>query len=293
MATSYAHHRPASSRPRRCAELLEAAYADEPFVERASTTRPTRRDVRGTNRCRVYGDGEPASRVLAVSRDRQPLEGRCRPGRAGPEPDARAARDGGAAVSAFFRSRWVEAPAHVRELEPTALPLGLPGRGRGGRAQARGPRRGPCSSRTSARHRVGRALHQQRARGGAGDGVARVPALDGLRAVVANSGGVEHRRRRARPGNGPGHADARRRGAGRGARAGGGGLDRGDRAASCRARGGARRHRGGCEELGAGRRRRSPRSILTSDSGPEARVPGGGARGRDACGWPRRPRARA
>src|SRR5205085_11445455 len=70
--------------------------------------------------------------------DRQSLEGRRRPGRAGPEPDAGAARDRRArgrrrlagarsAVSngSFFRSRWVDKPANVTELEPTALPDGF------------------------------------------------------------------------------------------------------------------------------------------------------------------------
>jgi glutamate N-acetyltransferase / amino-acid N-acetyltransferase len=28
-------------------------------------------------------------------------------------------------TTTFFRSRWIEAPAHVTELEPTALPAGF------------------------------------------------------------------------------------------------------------------------------------------------------------------------
>src|SRR4051794_244851 len=52
------------------------------------------------------------------------MEGRRRAGRAGPEPDARAGRDRGLGMT-FFRSRWVAAPKHVRELEPGTLPAGF------------------------------------------------------------------------------------------------------------------------------------------------------------------------
>ena len=93
-------------------ELYREAYAAEPFVDVVDEP-PHTRHVQDTNRCRVHvtvvGD-----RTIAFARHRQPLEGRGRPGAPGPEPDARAARDGGARVSAsFFRSRWVERPAHV------------------------------------------------------------------------------------------------------------------------------------------------------------------------------------
>src|SRR6201999_741246 len=55
-------------------------------------------------------------------------EGRGGAGGPTPEPDARAPRDGGPRMSGtttFFRSRWVDAPAHVRELDPTTLPVGF------------------------------------------------------------------------------------------------------------------------------------------------------------------------
>src|SRR6202041_3334375 len=72
-------------------------------------------------------------------RDRQPLEGHLLAGRPEPQRHVRPAGDRGAAMSAgsdvwgegvaagaprpFFGSRWVEHPAHVRELE---LDAGLP-----------------------------------------------------------------------------------------------------------------------------------------------------------------------
>src|SRR6185436_13449122 len=64
-----------------------------------------------------------------VRGDRQPVEGRGGTGGAEPERDARRRRDGGPAVSerngTFFRSRWVEAPPGIAELEPGVLPRGF------------------------------------------------------------------------------------------------------------------------------------------------------------------------
>ena len=67
--------------------------------------------------------------------DRQHLEGRLQPGRAEPQPDAGAGRDGGAAVSvlgapsvhgeAFFRSRWVDAPRGCRGARPRSAAPGF------------------------------------------------------------------------------------------------------------------------------------------------------------------------
>ena len=74
-----------------------------------------------------------------VRGDRQPLEGHGVAGGAEPQPDARAARDRGAAVSAFFRSRWVEVPDTSRERRRRAA-AGLPRRRRRRRDQARGGR---------------------------------------------------------------------------------------------------------------------------------------------------------
>jgi glutamate N-acetyltransferase/amino-acid N-acetyltransferase len=87
----------------------------------------------------------------------------------------------------FFRSRWVEAPAHVRELEPDALPRGF----RAGAAAAGlkpsgldvGVLFSDSPDTTSA------ARFTSNSRVGAPVIVSRDAALDRLRAVVANSGG--------------------------------------------------------------------------------------------------------
>ena len=88
----------------------------------------------------------------------------------------------------FFRSRWVDVPAHVRELDaarrcrpgfraagvaagikPEGLDVGVVVVGRG-------------------RHGLRRPLHDQRARGRAGDSCRGEADLGRLRAVAANSG---------------------------------------------------------------------------------------------------------
>ena len=87
----------------------------------------------------------------------------------------------------FFRSRWVEQPAHVRELDPTALPQGF----RAGAAAAGlkpegldvGALVSDLPDTTSA------ARFTTNARLGAPVIVSKDSALDRLRAVVANSGG--------------------------------------------------------------------------------------------------------
>jgi glutamate N-acetyltransferase / amino-acid N-acetyltransferase len=87
----------------------------------------------------------------------------------------------------FFRSRWVERPAHVREIEPTALPAGF----RAGAAAAGlkpdgldvGVLVSDAPGTTSA------ARFTTNARVGAPVTVSREAAVNGLRAVVANSGG--------------------------------------------------------------------------------------------------------
>jgi glutamate N-acetyltransferase/amino-acid N-acetyltransferase len=87
----------------------------------------------------------------------------------------------------FFRSRWVECPAHVRELDPTALPAGFRAAGVAAGLKAEGLDVGLLVSdepdTTSA------ARFTTNARVGAPVSVSREAALERLRAVVANSGG--------------------------------------------------------------------------------------------------------
>ena len=128
-------------------ELFEAAYADEPFVELVDAP-PGVRDVRDTNRCRIHATVEPATRVLAFARST--TSGRAPPGQAVQDLNLMLGlpETEGLDVSGFFRSRWVERPAHVSELEPTALPRGLPRRRRGGRASSPRGSTWACSSPT-------------------------------------------------------------------------------------------------------------------------------------------------
>ena len=110
------------------AELFQEAYGDERFIELAGSP-PGVRDVRDTNICRIHATAAPGRARPGVRRDRQPLEGRRRPGRAEPEPDAGTRRGRGPAMSGpngtFFRSRWVDAPAGTAEAEPGPLPRGF------------------------------------------------------------------------------------------------------------------------------------------------------------------------
>jgi glutamate N-acetyltransferase / amino-acid N-acetyltransferase len=88
----------------------------------------------------------------------------------------------------FFRSRWVEAPAHVRELEPGMLPSGF----RAG-AVAAGLRQPPGLDVgvlvSDSPDTVSAARFTSSSRLGAPVLVSKEAALDRLRAVVANSGG--------------------------------------------------------------------------------------------------------
>jgi glutamate N-acetyltransferase/amino-acid N-acetyltransferase len=88
----------------------------------------------------------------------------------------------------FFRSRWVEAPAHVRELEPGALPAGF----RAGAAAAGLKADGGLDVGVLVSDEPGTtsaARFTTNSRLGAPVIVSKDSALDRLRAVVANSGG--------------------------------------------------------------------------------------------------------
>ncbi|MDQ3935132.1 MAG: bifunctional ornithine acetyltransferase/N-acetylglutamate synthase [Actinomycetota bacterium] len=90
-------------------------------------------------------------------------------------------------VPGFFRSRWVEAPAHARELDPTALPAGFRAAGVHAGLKPEGLDVGllvsdPPETTSAARFTTN-------ARVGAPVTASREAALDRLRAVVANSGG--------------------------------------------------------------------------------------------------------
>ncbi len=87
----------------------------------------------------------------------------------------------------FFRSRWVEAPAHVRELEPHLLPAGFRAAGVAAGLKPDGPDVGVLVSDSPATTSAAR--FTTNARVGAPVTVSRAARLDGLRAVVANSGG--------------------------------------------------------------------------------------------------------
>jgi glutamate N-acetyltransferase/amino-acid N-acetyltransferase len=88
----------------------------------------------------------------------------------------------------FFRSRWVEAPAHVRELEPTALPAGFrAGAVAAGLKDPAGLDVGVLFSDEPATSSAAR--FTTNARLGAPVVVSKQSALDRLRVVVANAGG--------------------------------------------------------------------------------------------------------
>jgi glutamate N-acetyltransferase / amino-acid N-acetyltransferase len=89
-------------------------------------------------------------------------------------------------VSGFFRSRWVEAPAHSRELEPGALPFGFRAAGVGARIKPEGLDVGVLVS--DEPDTVSAARFTTNARVGAPVIVSREAQLERLRAVVANSG---------------------------------------------------------------------------------------------------------
>jgi glutamate N-acetyltransferase/amino-acid N-acetyltransferase len=91
------------------------------------------------------------------------------------------------ATRTFFRSRWVERPGHVQELEPTGLPAGFRAAGVAAGLKTEGPDVGVLVS--DCAHTVSAARFTTNARVGAPVIVSREADLQGLRAVVANSGG--------------------------------------------------------------------------------------------------------
>jgi len=86
----------------------------------------------------------------------------------------------------FFRSRWVERPGHVRELEQTALPQGFRAAGVAAGIKPEGLDVGVLVSDVAATASAAR--FTTNARQGAPVIVSREQALDRLRAIVANSG---------------------------------------------------------------------------------------------------------
>jgi glutamate N-acetyltransferase/amino-acid N-acetyltransferase len=89
-------------------------------------------------------------------------------------------------VTGFFRSRWVDAPAHAGETEPTALPRGFRAAGVAAGIKPEGLDVGVLVS--DAPDTVSAARFTTNARMGAPVIVSRQANLSGLRAVVANSG---------------------------------------------------------------------------------------------------------
>jgi glutamate N-acetyltransferase/amino-acid N-acetyltransferase len=92
-----------------------------------------------------------------------------------------------AAASTFFRSRWVDRPGHVAELDPHALPAGFRAAGVAAGLKPDGLDVGVLASDEPATASAAR--FTTNARVGAPVAVSREAALDRLRAVVANSGG--------------------------------------------------------------------------------------------------------
>jgi glutamate N-acetyltransferase/amino-acid N-acetyltransferase len=94
---------------------------------------------------------------------------------------------GGGAPAGFFRSRWIDRPAHAAELESTALPAGFRAAGVAAGLKPEGLDVGVLLSDEPATTSAAR--FTTNARVGAPVIVSRQAALDRLRAVVANSGG--------------------------------------------------------------------------------------------------------
>jgi glutamate N-acetyltransferase / amino-acid N-acetyltransferase len=90
-------------------------------------------------------------------------------------------------VTSFFRSRWIDAPEHVQELDSQALPAGFRAAGIAAGLKPEGLDVGVLTS--DARDTVSAARFTTNARVGAPVIVSRQADLDRLRAVVANSGG--------------------------------------------------------------------------------------------------------
>jgi glutamate N-acetyltransferase / amino-acid N-acetyltransferase len=91
-----------------------------------------------------------------------------------------------AAPATFFRSRWVERPGHVTELDPTELPAGFRAAGVAAGIKPRGLDVGVLVS--DEEQTVSAARLTTNARTGAPVIASREANLDALRAVVANSG---------------------------------------------------------------------------------------------------------
>jgi glutamate N-acetyltransferase/amino-acid N-acetyltransferase len=91
-----------------------------------------------------------------------------------------------AAPTTFFRSRWLERPAHVRELEATRLPAGFRAAGVAAGLKRSGPDVGVLVSDEPGTSSVAR--FTTNALVGAPVAVSAEATLDRLRAVVANSG---------------------------------------------------------------------------------------------------------
>ena len=109
-------------------DLFASAYADEPFVEVAGEP-PGTRDVLATNFCRIFAaaDAHTGKLVLLSAIDNlwkgtssQAVQNLNvmfgLPEASGLRMSAAALYGDGSAGSGFFRSRWVPAPAHVRDL---------------------------------------------------------------------------------------------------------------------------------------------------------------------------------
>ena len=92
----------------------------------------------------------------------------------------------GESTAAFFRSRWVERPSHVRELEPTSLPAGFRAAGVAAGIKPQGLDVGLVVSDEEAT--VSAARFTASALVAAPVAVSAEAALDGLRAVAVNSG---------------------------------------------------------------------------------------------------------
>jgi glutamate N-acetyltransferase / amino-acid N-acetyltransferase len=90
-------------------------------------------------------------------------------------------------TGSFFRSRWIEAPAHASELEPHALPAGFRAAGVAAGLKPDGLDVGLLAS--DIPETVSAARFTSNARVGAPVIVSRQAALERLRAVAANSGG--------------------------------------------------------------------------------------------------------
>jgi glutamate N-acetyltransferase/amino-acid N-acetyltransferase len=94
---------------------------------------------------------------------------------------------GGKAAATFFRSRWIERPEHVGELDPATLPTGFRAAGVAAGLKPDGLDVGVLTS--DAPGTVSAARFTTNARVGAPVIVSRQAEVDRLRAVVANSGG--------------------------------------------------------------------------------------------------------